>query len=282
MDFNQYVKGNALRVSNTTINISKLVSFLQNNAQIKKLSLPYCNISDEDARELAKLTNLTSLNLEGNKIGKRGAEALANGNLANLISLDLRWNGIGKKGAEALANGNLTHLTKLDLWNNNIDDKGAEALANGNLANLISLNLRWNRIGKKGIEALANGNLINLNELDLRWNGNSEKDAGLAVKHILTSLKKRHIEEKLKEESQSRVKEMEERHQAELTRLRKENQSRIKEIEERHQTEMTALRGKSHPGSKLNKVQPISRDQSMSSSHSDDSDIEIISRSQCC
>ncbi|NUX01841.1 hypothetical protein GO685_05170 [Wolbachia endosymbiont of Madathamugadia hiepei] len=229
MDFSQYVKGNALKVSNTTINISELVSFLQNNAQIKKLSLPYCNISDEDARELAKLTNLTSLNLEGNKIGKRGADALANGNLANLISL----------------------------------------------------NLRWNRIGKKGIEALANGNLINLNELDLRWNGNSEKDAGLAVKHILTSLKKRHIEEKLKEESQSRVKEMEERHQAELTRLRKETQSRIKEIEERHQTEMTALRRKSHPGSKLNKVQPISRDQSMSSSHSDDSDIEIISRSQC-
>lgn len=35
------------------------------------------------------------------------------------------------------------------------------------------------------------------------------------------------------------------------------------------------------PGSQLGEVQPISRNQSISSLHSDDSDIEIISRSQC-
>ncbi|MDR1139380.1 MAG: hypothetical protein LBJ80_00855 [Rickettsiales bacterium] len=218
MNFSQYVKGNALEVSNTKINIRELVSFLRSNTHITKLSLKWAGIDAEDAKELAKLT----------------------------------------------------HLTELDLWHNNIDDKGVEVLANSNLAHLTSLNLRWNRVGKKGIEALANGNLINLTELDLRWNGNSEKGAGLAAKHVLTSLKKRHIEEKLKEESQSKVRKMEERHQTELTRLIEENQSRVKEIEERHQTEMTALRGKNHPDSKLGEVQPISRDQSLSSSRSGD------------
>lgn len=56
-----------------------LVSFLQNNPSITKLSLKNCYIGDE------------------------GAKALANGNLANLTQLDLNFNKIGDEGAKALA-----------------------------------------------------------------------------------------------------------------------------------------------------------------------------------
>jgi Leucine-rich repeat (LRR) protein len=89
MDFSQYVKGNALKVSNTTINISKLVSFLQNNAPITKLSLKSAGIRDKEAEALAKLTNLIELDLEDNQIGDKGAGALANGNLSSLTELNL-------------------------------------------------------------------------------------------------------------------------------------------------------------------------------------------------
>ncbi len=63
-----------------TIIVSELVSFLQRNLSITKLSLKNCYIGDE------------------------GAKALANGNLANLTSLDLSWNNIDDEGEKALAN----------------------------------------------------------------------------------------------------------------------------------------------------------------------------------
>jgi len=76
MDFNEFVKGDFLDLHLKTINISELVSFLQSNPNITKLSLQSCYIGDE------------------------GAEALANGKLENLTSLDLSWNKIGDEGAK--------------------------------------------------------------------------------------------------------------------------------------------------------------------------------------
>ncbi|QCB61772.1 hypothetical protein EJB10_03260 [Wolbachia endosymbiont of Brugia malayi] len=69
VDFNQHVEANALKVLDTTVNISKLVSFLQSNKHIVKLSLKYVRIDDEDAKELAKLTHLAALDLSMNRIG---------------------------------------------------------------------------------------------------------------------------------------------------------------------------------------------------------------------
>ncbi|MGL9689056.1 MAG: hypothetical protein ACR5K6_04895 [Wolbachia sp.] len=152
MDFNQYVKGNALEISWTRVNVKELVGFLRSNIYITKLTLKIASINNEDARELAKLTHLTSLDLQNNNIGEKGVEALANGNLVHLAELNLKCNHIRYKSVEALANGNLTRLTKLDLRFNEIGDKGAEALADSNLARLIPLDLRWNRIDDKGVE----------------------------------------------------------------------------------------------------------------------------------
>lgn len=118
MDFSQYVKGNALEISYTTIDISELVSFLQSNAHITKLSLKNAGIGDKEAEASTKLSNLTSLCLWNNSIGDKGAEALAK--LSNLTELDLAWNKIGDKGAEALANGDFSHLTLLGLSSNSI------------------------------------------------------------------------------------------------------------------------------------------------------------------
>ncbi|WP_265042275.1 MULTISPECIES: AAA family ATPase [unclassified Wolbachia] len=131
MDFSKFLLDDFLDLSSKTINISELVSFLQSNLSITKLSLKSCYIGDEGAKALANvnLANLTQLDLSCNKIDAEGAKALANGNLANLTQLNLSCNSIGDEGAEALANGNLTNLTSLDVALNNIGDKGAKALA---------------------------------------------------------------------------------------------------------------------------------------------------------
>ncbi|WP_419214458.1 hypothetical protein [Wolbachia endosymbiont of Rhagoletis cingulata] len=173
MNFNDHVKENRLVLSKIRVNISKLISFLQENKSITHLSLDTCNIGKEGAEALANsenLKNLTTLDLSWNLIGKEGAEALANSeNLKNLTTLDLSWNSIGK-GAEALANSeNLKNLTTLNLRGNFIGKEGAEALANSeNLKNLTMLDLRENFIGKEGAEALANSeNLKNLKFLSI-------------------------------------------------------------------------------------------------------------------
>ncbi|XCO72183.1 MAG: AAA family ATPase [Wolbachia endosymbiont of Ephestia elutella] len=131
MNFNELVKNGCLKLDFKIITVSELVSFLEINSHITKLSLKSCYIGDEGAKALANgnLANLTQLDLSSNSIGDEGAKALANGNLANLTQLNLSWNSIGDEGAEALANGNLTNLTSLDVALNNIGDKGEKALA---------------------------------------------------------------------------------------------------------------------------------------------------------
>uniref|UniRef100_A0AAU7YKS0 AAA family ATPase n=1 Tax=Wolbachia endosymbiont of Oeneis ivallda TaxID=3171168 RepID=A0AAU7YKS0_9RICK len=131
MDFSAFVQGNFLNLHLETIIVSELVSFLQSNPNITKLSLKSCHIGDEGTKALANgnLINITSLDLQFNHICDEGAKALANSNLTNLTSLDLSWNKIGDEGAKALANGNLANLTQLDLSLNKIGDEGAKALA---------------------------------------------------------------------------------------------------------------------------------------------------------
>ncbi|PBQ27671.1 hypothetical protein BTO27_03185, partial [Wolbachia pipientis wAus] len=64
MNFNELVKNGCLKLDFKIITVSELVSFLEINSHITKLSLKSCYIGDE------------------------GAKALANGNLANLTQLD--------------------------------------------------------------------------------------------------------------------------------------------------------------------------------------------------
>ncbi|MBV2145689.1 MAG: AAA family ATPase, partial [Wolbachia endosymbiont of Pissodes strobi] len=111
MDFDKYIKGNALFIHGCVavdIVVKELVRFLQNETHITELGLEWCKIDDEDAKELAKLTHLTSLDLSMNNISDKGAKALAS--LTSLTRLNLLSNNISVEGAKALANGKLKNL----------------------------------------------------------------------------------------------------------------------------------------------------------------------------
>jgi hypothetical protein len=97
-----------------------------------------------DTSPLTSLTELQSLDLNGNEIGDEGVRPLAS--LTGLKSLDLILNHIGAEGTRALAS--LTGLTSLGLHMNRIGDEGARALAS--LTGLTSLGLGVNQIGTDG------------------------------------------------------------------------------------------------------------------------------------
>ena len=129
-------------------------------------------------RNIASLTNLTSLSLGGNEIGGDGAKAIAS--LTNLTSLSLDGNNIGDEGAKAIAS--LTNLTSLSLHRSIIGDEGAKAIAS--LTNLTSLSLHSNEIGDEGAKAIAS--LTNLTDLTLV--GDNVGDGGAKAISSLTNL----------------------------------------------------------------------------------------------
>ena len=131
-----------------------------------------------DVSAIAKLINLTVLEIYRNQIGDHGAIVLAG--LVNLTSLSLDINEIGDSGAVALAK--LTNLISLNLGMNHISDNGVVAFAA--LINVTSLRLEYNRIGDDGAASLAK--LTKLTSLSLRQNRISDYGACTLAK--LTNL----------------------------------------------------------------------------------------------
>jgi hypothetical protein len=155
-----------------------------NDRRTQSLYLGDKGLHKEEAQALAQtLTNLTSLDLWGNKIGEGGAQAIAK-TLTNLTSLDLWNNKIGEGGARALAQ-TLTNLTSLYLAGNEIGEEGACAIAK-TLTNLTSLNLYNNSIREEGACALAQS-LTNLTKLSLARNLIRDEGA-CAIAQTLTNL----------------------------------------------------------------------------------------------
>ena len=150
---------------------------------LSSLNLMENQIGDAGAEALGRLSGLTSLDLSNSQIGATGAEALAR--LSALTSLNLSGNHIGDAGAKALAR--LSSLRWLDLWRNQIGDAGAEALSR--LSGLTSLALGGNRIGDAGAEALAR--LSGLTLLDLE--GNQIGDTGAEALSQLNGLTSLHL-----------------------------------------------------------------------------------------
>ncbi|WP_264711384.1 leucine-rich repeat domain-containing protein [Wolbachia endosymbiont (group A) of Andrena haemorrhoa] len=209
MSFDRYVTDDSLIIKNaTTVDIGRLLSFLQSNTHIIRLSLKNCNVGSEVVEEL---TEPTRLNLLCNKIGDRVTGGLAKlglytpsslmsgyidnrytistkavkklAQLKNLTSLDLSGNKIDDEGAKELAK--LANLTSLDLSSNKIGYEGVKELAQ--LKNLTSLNLSGNKIGSEGVKELTK--LANLTSLSLVNCGIGYKDIGeLAQLKNLTSL----------------------------------------------------------------------------------------------
>ena len=146
--------------------------------QLTSLDLRGNKIGAAGTALLAALTQLKSLNLWGNMIGDEGAAILAS--LTQLNSLDLSWNQIGEKGAASLAA--LSQLTALKLRANHIGNAGATALAT--CTKLVSLDLGFNNIGNKGAFSLAQLNELRILDLD----GNEITRIGAASLAALTKL----------------------------------------------------------------------------------------------
>jgi uncharacterized protein (TIGR02996 family) len=128
--------------------------------QLTSLDLAYSGLEAEIARALARSTHLgglRSLDLRLDRLGNKGAAALAEARLDSLVSLHLQSNRIGPDGARALASSShLQRLELLDLRDNPIGPAGAEALARSPVVSrLTSLYLHRGDIGTDGARALA-------------------------------------------------------------------------------------------------------------------------------
>jgi hypothetical protein len=124
--YNKYVRDNTLSIQScNTINISELVSFLQNNPNITSLDLEECNIGDEGAEALANsehLENLKELDLVSNDIGDEGAKALIkalnDGKFPSLITLELGDNNIGDEVEKELSDALESNIERARQTNN--------------------------------------------------------------------------------------------------------------------------------------------------------------------
>ena len=119
-------------------------------------------------------SNLTTLDLSGNKILDEGAKIIAN-TLAwtHLKELKLPNSQIGVQGAQAISNNKVwKFLTLLDLSRNNIQSQGASSIAKNSIwESLETLNLSSNNIDNEGAMNLGQNQVwTNLKTLDLSHN----------------------------------------------------------------------------------------------------------------
>ena len=144
------------------------------------LNLNCTTMNDQYVTALAEVLpqcKVSSLQLNDNEIGKKGAIAIANAlPHSSLINLDLSFNyrrHITDEGVSAIANA-LPHsrLTSLNLSSNEIGDEGTSSIARAlPHSSLTSLNWRDNKIGDVGASSIANALPgSSLTDLDFRSN----------------------------------------------------------------------------------------------------------------
>lgn len=148
-----------------------------------KVSLRQMNVSDADLAELASMSNLEVLDLEGTPITDAGLAHL--GQVAHLQRLDLSGTSVSDAGLTHLKSfeslrrlflaetaitdagmphlAHFTHLNRLSLSGTKISDAGLVHLAK--LRQLASLDLSYTRVGDKSLNYLRH--LTALEEIDL-------------------------------------------------------------------------------------------------------------------
>uniref|UniRef100_A0A7S1ADD5 Uncharacterized protein n=1 Tax=Noctiluca scintillans TaxID=2966 RepID=A0A7S1ADD5_NOCSC len=163
--------------------IPALVNHLELNREASTLSLAYASISDDGIAEVARFVRdnvfIKYLDLRGNNIQAKGAQALANGMKLNrsLRSLNLKWNVIGRdpSGVQALCDALKSNLTvgHVDLRNNRINNIGAKYIGEMLVANttISHMDLSWNDLGVDGGIALLDGLKHNSTLIDLQLSG---------------------------------------------------------------------------------------------------------------
>ncbi|XP_066496807.1 NLR family CARD domain-containing protein 3 [Tiliqua scincoides] len=130
---------------------------------------------------------IQKISLAENKIGNKGAKALARSLMVNrsLMSLDLRSNSIGPQGAKALADSLKInqYLLSLNLQNNMVKEDGTKFLAEALLNNhtLMTLHLQKNSVGPQGSKKIAEALKKNWALKELILSSNCVGDAGSAA-----------------------------------------------------------------------------------------------------
>ena len=175
----------------TKRDLAMLTYFLETNSAMRELSLASCGLDAPDvavfAKVLAKSTTVQTVDMSWNSIGKPGAQALSQAlsrQCKALTTLILQGCKIGGTGAEFLAEmikQNKT-LTRLDIPYNNIGPTGAAAIAEALPLNraLMQLDLRGNGLGPSGGLALADG-LLHARQRHLRVVKVADNKLGEAV-----------------------------------------------------------------------------------------------------
>jgi len=160
-----------------------LINHLDAHRESATLSLAYASISDDGMGEVAKFVRdspfVKHLDLRGNNIQAKGAQALANGVKLNrsLRSLNLKWNSIGKdpSGISSLCDSLKSNLTigHVDLRNNRVNNMGAKLVGDLLRANtaITHLDLSWNDLGVDGGLALLEGLKVNNSLIECQLSG---------------------------------------------------------------------------------------------------------------
>ena len=171
-----------------------LVESLQFNKYVIYLNLDDNKISKKGIKYITKCSNscLISLYISNCNIGKEGSEYIAEflKNNKSLKNLFLNGDNIGDEGAKYIADALVAHalqrLTSLNLGNNNIGDEGVKYIAEAlKICKLKSLYLYYNNISSKGTKYIAEALVTtSLEELDLDDN----KIGDIGAKYIAESL----------------------------------------------------------------------------------------------
>ncbi|KAF8957929.1 hypothetical protein BGZ46_002072, partial [Entomortierella lignicola] len=175
-------------LSRDFIRLSNLHPRSSSHLQMLSLGMNATPISASDFRVLVNSLKidsiLTTLDLQNNSLGNRGAVALSEALKTNtvLVALDLRNNLIETEGTVALTEALKinTTLTTLDLRRNPVGRLGALALSDVLETNttLTSLNLWFNSIGKTASLAISSALKTDTNLTILNLVGNSIGNEG--------------------------------------------------------------------------------------------------------
>lgn len=141
----------------STEDLLAVIMILQASQTLETLVIRRIEISDcKTLADLLKNSSITSLELDGNKIGDAGVEVLAEVlKKSNLVNFSVCNNSIGDPGAEAIAKGlDGSEVNQVVLPNNKIGDQGALALAAVLNGSFYGTNLSGNKISEAGIAAL--------------------------------------------------------------------------------------------------------------------------------
>ncbi|XP_078362219.1 nucleotide-binding oligomerization domain-containing protein 1-like isoform X2 [Oculina patagonica] len=167
-------------------NCTAIVHVFKHVQQISLINLYDNNIGPLGGAEITKLfdndnSQLTGLNLWGNRIGDEGVKQLSKVIVkSNLELLNLGGNSITDKGLNYLSDKLVnTKVKSLDLGGNNITDKGLNYLSDKLVnTNVKSLDLSDNNITDKGLNYLSD-KLVNTKVESLNLGGNNITDKGL-------------------------------------------------------------------------------------------------------